>query len=696
MAVRTGDTPQRDRQRMLRTPPDVLITTPESLFLLLTSRGRDVLAGVRSVIVDEIHAVAGTKRGTHLALSLERLERVVAEDGGSLQRIGLSATQRPLSEIARFLGGQDDEGRPRPVTIVDAGAAKELDLRVIVPVEDMRELGTGAPPLEPDVAELVEGEARTRSIWPAMYPELLELVKAHRSTLIFVNNRRLAERLALRLNELAGEEVARAHHGSLAREQRVLIEEQLKAGELPALVATSSLELGIDMGAVDLVIQVESPRSVARGMQRIGRAGHQVDAPSRGRIFPKYRGDLLECAAVVSRMRTGAIEETRVPRLPLDVLAQQIVAMSAVEALSVDEIEATVRGAYPFAELSREQLEGVLDMLAGRYPSDEFAELRPRIVWDRSAGTVRGRDGARSLAVQNAGTIPDRGLFAVVLPDGARVGELDEEMVYEARSGQTFMLGASTWRIEEITRDRVIVTPAPGAPGALPFWKGEGVGRPFELGEAVGPPGPRAGGGGARAGRRPAARGERLRGSRRRQPGRLPRGPGGRDRGRAERPRDRDRALPRRDRRLAPLRADALRGARPRALGPGARGAPARVQRPGGPRDLGRRRHRRPPARRRRGAVGRRRADRAGRARGADPGRAGRDRPVRGPLPRERRPRPADPAPPPRPADAAVAAAPEGLVAAPGGAPLRQLPGDPRDLPRGASTTGSTCRPCAG
>ncbi len=486
VAVRTGDTPQRERQQMLRTPPDVLITTPESLYLLLTSRGRDILAGIRSVIVDEIHAVAGTKRGSHLALSLERLERLVAEDGGGLQRIGLSATQRPLSEIARFLGGQDAEGRPRPVTIVDAGAAKELDLEVIVPVDDMRELGTGAPPLAEDVAELVGGEARTRSIWPAMYPELLELVRAHRSTLIFVNNRRLAERLALRLNELADEEVARAHHGSLAREQRALIEEELKAGRLPALVATSSLELGIDMGAIDLVIQIESPRSVARGMQRIGRAGHQVDAPSTGRIFPKYRGDLLECAAVVSRMRAGAIEETRVPRLPLDVLAQQIVAMSAVETLTVDDIERVARGAYPFAELSREQLEGVLDMLAGRYPSDEFAELRPRVVWDRSAGTVRGREGARSLAVQNAGTIPDRGLFAVVLPDGARVGELDEEMVYEARAGQAFMLGASVWRIEEITRDRVIVTPAPGALGALPFWKGEGIGRPYELGEAVG------------------------------------------------------------------------------------------------------------------------------------------------------------------------------------------------------------------
>jgi ATP-dependent Lhr-like helicase len=486
VAVRTGDTPQRERRRMLRTPPDILITTPESLYLLLTSRGADILRGIRSVIVDEIHAVAGTKRGAHLALSMERLERLVADDGGALQRIGLSATQRPLAEIARFLGGQDAGGRPRPVTIVDAGSAKELDLEVVVPVEDMRELGS---PLEPQGDESVSipgSEGRRRSIWPAMYPELLALVRAHRSTLIFVNNRRLAERLALRLNELAEEQVARAHHGSLAREQRTLIEEELKAGRLPALVATSSLELGIDMGAVDLVIQVESPRSVARGMQRIGRAGHQVGAPSRGRVFPKYRGDLLECAAVVERMRRGAIEETRVPRLPLDVLAQQLVAICSEGSWTVDELEALARGAFPFAELSREQLEGVLDMLAGRYPSDEFAELRPRIVWDRAAGTVRGRDGSRALAVQNAGTIPDRGLYAVVLPDGARVGELDEEMVYEARSGQTFMLGASTWRIEEITRDRVVVTPAPGAPGAVPFWKGEGIGRPYELGEAVG------------------------------------------------------------------------------------------------------------------------------------------------------------------------------------------------------------------
>ncbi|HVH00844.1 MAG TPA: helicase-related protein [Miltoncostaeaceae bacterium] len=488
VGMRTGDTPTEERRAFGKHPPDILVTTPESLYLLLTSAAREALRGVRWVIVDEIHALANTKRGAHLALSLERLAALTDVPP---QRIGLSATQRPLSAVAAFLGGREasadgDAPAPaRPVTIVDAGIRKPLELQVVVPVEDMSRLGEAIPLDEAPGGAAAGPEART-SIWPQVYPRVLELIRAHRSTIVFTNSRRLAERLALKLNDLAGEDIVKAHHGSLAREQRLLIEEALKDGRLPALVATSSLELGIDMGAVDLVIQVESPRSVARGMQRIGRAGHQVDAPSRGRIFPKYRGDLLECAAVVSRMRTGAIEETRVPRLPLDVLAQQIVAMSAVESLSVDGIEALVRGAYPFAELSREQLEGVLDMLAGRYPSDEFAELRPRIVWDRSAGTVRGREGARSLAVQNAGTIPDRGLYAVVLPDGARVGELDEEMVYEARSGQTFMLGASTWRIEEITRDRVIVTPAPGAPGALPFWKGEGVGRPFELGEAVG------------------------------------------------------------------------------------------------------------------------------------------------------------------------------------------------------------------
>ena len=330
-------------------------------------------------------------------------------------------------------------------------------------------------------------ESTARSIWPSIYPAILELVKEHRSTIVFVNNRRLAERLAVRLNELAEEEIARAHHGSLARDQRVLIEEDLKAGRIPCLVATSSLELGIDMGAVDLVIQVESPKSVARGLQRIGRAGHELGSTSKGRVFPKFRADLLESAVVAKAMRGGEIEETRIPRNPLDVLAQQIVAIVAEEEIEVAALHTLVRGAYPFSDLSLQQLENVLDMLAGRYPSDEFAELRPRIVWDRTAGVIRGRTGARRLAVTNAGTIPDRGLYGVHLVDGGgRVGELDEEMVYEARQGQTFMLGASTWRIEEITRDRVIVSPAPGVPGAVPFWKGEGVGRPFELGEKIG------------------------------------------------------------------------------------------------------------------------------------------------------------------------------------------------------------------
>ncbi|HEX2302650.1 MAG TPA: DEAD/DEAH box helicase [Gaiella sp.] len=493
VGVRTGDTPQRDRERMLRKPPDILITTPESLFLLLTSRGRDLLKTVETVILDEVHAVAGTKRGVHLALSLERLERIVEKP---FQRVGLSATQRPLAEIGRWVAGPE-----REIRLVDAGQRKELDLEVVVPVEDFRELGASSRPLsQPVVQDGVEMdpgyEATSRSIWPSIYPALLELVRAHRSTIVFVNNRRLAERLALRINELAEadvggaherREVARAHHGSLAREQRVLIEEDLKAGRIPCLVATSSLELGIDMGAVDLVVQVESPKSVARGLQRVGRAGHELGATSKGRIFPKFRADLLECAVVAKAMREGAIEETAIPRNPLDVLAQQVVAICADEEIAVDDLHALVRGAYPFADLARQQLENVLDMLAGRYPSDEFAELRPRIVWDRTAGVIRGRTGARRLAVTNAGTIPDRGLYGVFQVDGGgRVGELDEEMVYEAREGQTFMLGASTWRIEEITRDRVLVSPAPGVPGAVPFWKGEGVGRPYELGRRIG------------------------------------------------------------------------------------------------------------------------------------------------------------------------------------------------------------------
>jgi ATP-dependent Lhr-like helicase len=460
VGVRTGDTPQKERAAMVRKPPDVLITTPESLYLLLTSQARETLRGIETVIVDEVHAVAGTKRGAHLALSLERLDRLAHRP---IQRIGLSATQRPLEEIGRFVAGG------REIELVDAGRAKELDLKVVVPLDDMR---------EPE---------EQQSIWPSIYPEILELVRAHRSTIVFVNNRRLAERLALRLNDLAEEEIARAHHGSLAREQRVEVEELLKKGEIPCLVATSSLELGIDMGAVDLVIQVESPKSVARGLQRVGRAGHELDAVSKGRIFPKFRADLLESAVVARRMLDGAIEETKIPRNPLDVLAQQIVAICADEEIRVDELHELVRGAYPFADLSRVQLENVLDMLDGRYPSDEFAELRARVVWDRTAGVVKGRQGARRLAVTNAGTIPDRGLFGVHLVDGGgRVGELDEEMVYEARAGQTFLLGASTWRIEEITRDRVLVSPAPGVPGAVPFWKGEGVGRPYELGEAIG------------------------------------------------------------------------------------------------------------------------------------------------------------------------------------------------------------------
>ncbi|MGH2859704.1 MAG: DEAD/DEAH box helicase, partial [Solirubrobacteraceae bacterium] len=484
VAVRTGDTPQRERQRMLREPPDILITTPESLYLMLTGRAQQLFEGVRWCIVDEIHAVASTKRGAHLALTLERLARAA---GGDPQRIGLSATQNPLEEVARFMVGPR-----RTCRIVDATAAarKQLDLKIHVPVESMAEPG-GTPGA--DLDPLSGGTEPTRnSIWPAIYPELLDLIRAHRSTILFVNNRRAAERIALRLNELANAEIARSHHGSLSREERTVVEELLKAGELPCLVATSSLELGIDMGAVDLVIQVESPKSVARGLQRIGRAGHSVGDVSRGRIFPKFRADLLECAVVARRMREGLIETTVVPRNALDVLAQQIVAIAAAAGdgdaggVAVDDLHALVTRTHSYAELTRAQLENVLDMLDGRYQSSEFAQLRPRIVWDRIAGTIRARPGARQLAVTNAGTIPDRGLFAVTLPDGRRVGELDEEMVYEARPGQPFLLGASTWRIEEIGRDRVIVTPAPGLPGAVPFWKGDTLGRPRELGEAIG------------------------------------------------------------------------------------------------------------------------------------------------------------------------------------------------------------------
>ncbi|HEV2999675.1 MAG TPA: DEAD/DEAH box helicase [Solirubrobacteraceae bacterium] len=477
VALRTGDTPQRERLDMRRNPPDVLITTPESLYLILTSQARSMLTGVEAVIVDEIHAVAGAKRGAHLALTLERLTELSEHEP---QRIGLSATQNPLEEIGRFLVGPRRKAR-----IVDAGVRKPLDLRIQVPVESMVEPdATPSPELEE-----VYGEATRRSIWPAMYPQLLELIREHRSTIVFVNNRRTAERLALRLNELAEEEIARSHHGSLAREERLVVEEMLKAGELPCLVATSSLELGIDMGAVDLVLQVESPKSVARGLQRIGRAGHGVGDTSKGRIFPKFRADLLECAVVARLMREGRIEPTVVPRNALDVLAQHVVSIAAAadpEPVGVDDLYALVTRTHSYAELPRPLLENVLDMLDGRYPSREFGELRPRIVWDRVGGTIRARQGARQLAVTNAGTIPDRGLYMVTLPDGRKVGELDEEMVYEARPGQTFLLGASTWRIEEIGRDRVTVTPAPGVPGQVPFWKGDGIGRPKELGREIG------------------------------------------------------------------------------------------------------------------------------------------------------------------------------------------------------------------
>jgi ATP-dependent Lhr-like helicase len=504
VGIRTGDTPQRDRAAMLRNPPDILVTTPESLYLMLTSRASEMLGGVQAVIVDEIHAVAHSKRGAHLALTLERLEELAARQGGArgsareLQRIGLSATQNPLDEIGRYLVGPK-----RQVTIVDAGVRKELDLRIEVPVESMAEPNGPADPDRDPLEPHSGGEATRGSIWPAIYPELLKLVREHNSTIVFVNNRRAAERVALRLNELDGQEqngeagparqeIARAHHGSLAREERTKVEDLLKAGELPCLVATSSLELGIDMGAVDLVLQIESPKSVARGLQRIGRSGHGVGDVSTGRIFPKFRGDLLECTVVARRMREGLIEPTVVPRNALDVLAQQIVAIAVAAetaqdgSVSVDELHALVARTYSYSELSRELLENVLDMLDGRYPSKEFGELRARIVWDRVEGNIRPRKGSRQLAIANAGTIPDRGLYTVTLPDGRRVGELDEEMVYEARPGQTFLLGASTWRIEEIGRDRVIVTPAPGAPGAVPFWKGDSIGRPKELGEAIG------------------------------------------------------------------------------------------------------------------------------------------------------------------------------------------------------------------
>ncbi|WP_182879361.1 DEAD/DEAH box helicase [Microbispora sp. H10949] len=598
VAIRSGDTAAEERRRFAARPSDVLITTPESLFLLLTSQAREALRGVQTVIVDEVHAVASTKRGAHLALTLERLDALLPAPA---QRIGLSATVRPVEEVAAFLGGT------RPATVVQPPAEKVIEVDVVVPVEDMTELAPPPPGAEGEPAE------HRRSIWPHVEEHLLDLIQAHRSTIVFANSRRLSERLCTRLNELAWErqassapgggtggdtgqgtdggtdgadpahwseaferlhaqwsghrdgpdhgqaappagetgpsgpgltgigpagpgvtgpalpgpalpgpgltgpglpgpglpgpgvmpsefmaqagvsggaipEVVRAHHGSVSKEERAQIEEALKSGRLPAVVATSSLELGIDMGSVDLVACVEAPPSVASGLQRIGRAGHQVGAVSRGVIFPKYRGDLVQTAVVAERMRAGRIEELRYPRNPLDVLAQQIVAMTALDEWTVDSLEALVRRAAPYATLPRTALEATLDMLAGRYPSEEFAELRPRVVWDRVTGTLHGRPGAQRLAVTNGGTIPDRGLFGVFLvgEKASRVGELDEEMVYESRVGDVFVLGATSWRIEDITADRVLVSPAPGRPGKLPFWHGDAPGRPAELGRAIG------------------------------------------------------------------------------------------------------------------------------------------------------------------------------------------------------------------
>jgi ATP-dependent Lhr-like helicase len=499
VGMRTGDTPADERRGFARTPPDVLVTTPESLFLILTSAARESLRGVETVIVDEVHAVAATKRGAHLALSLERLDALLAN--GPAQRIGLSATVRPVDEVSAFLAGG------RPVQVVQPKTNKIVDVRVEVPVPDMATLGepTG------EISGNASGGEQRSSIWPAVEARIGELVTGHRSTIVFSNSRRLAERLTAQLNEQApgfeadpdaefpaeaiGQSgiadgaapvIARAHHGSMSREQRTLVEEELKSGRLPCVVATSSLELGIDMGAVDLVVQVEAPPSVASGLQRIGRAGHQVGAASTGVVFPKFRGDLVSCAVVAERMRVGAIESIRYPRNPLDVLAQHIVSMVAMDHWTVPALAALVRRAAPFAGLPDSALHAVLDMLAGRYPSEDFGELRARIVWDRVTDELRGRPGAQRLAVTSGGTIPDRGLFAVVTPGGGRVGELDEEMVYESRVGDTFLLGSTSWHVEDITHDRVIVTPAPGQPARMPFWKGDAPGRPLELGRAIG------------------------------------------------------------------------------------------------------------------------------------------------------------------------------------------------------------------
>ncbi len=549
VGVRSGDTPAADRRALLSSPPDILITTPESLFLMLTSKARETLAEVDTIIIDEVHAVAGTKRGAHLAVSLERLDALLAKPA---QRIGLSATVEPKELVAQFLAGS------APVEIVAPPARKNWDLTVSVPVEDMSDLQGAAGAFDSGPASGLQPQA---SIWPHVEEKIVDLVLANQSTIVFANSRRLAERLTARLNEIYAERqlvavgggwddpspeghdgglgtldgpasgipastatpahmmaqagssagadpvLARAHHGSVSKDQRALIEDDLKSGRLRCVVATSSLELGIDMGAVDLVVQVESPPSVASGLQRVGRAGHQVGEISQGVLFPKHRADLVHTAITVERMLDGKIERLSIPANPLDILAQQTVAATALGSIDVEEWFSTVRRSAPFASLPRSAFEATLDLLAGRYPSDEFAELRPRIIWDRNAGTIEGRPGAQRLAVTSGGTIPDRGLFGVYIigteqegaaspaedgkparapKGGRRVGELDEEMVYESRVGDVFALGATSWKIEDITHDRVLVSPAFGQPGKLPFWKGDSLGRPVDLGRALG------------------------------------------------------------------------------------------------------------------------------------------------------------------------------------------------------------------
>ena len=648
VGVRSGDTSPADRRKLVTQPPDILITTPESLFLILTSAARDTLRNVHTVIVDEVHALAGTKRGAHLALSLERLDALVAESRNSddrrppTQRVGLSATVRPPERVAAFLGG------PHPVTIVAPPAEKSWDLSIVVPVEDMSDLGatasvpSGANSTDLDADLDRAGAPPNRpSIWPHVENQILDLISAHRSTIVFANSRRLAERLTAHLNELQTERdgeqspdqpppaeimaqsgasrgvdgsghpvVARAHHGSVSKEQRAQIESDLKSGQLPCVVATSSLELGIDMGAVDVVVQVEAPPSVASGLQRVGRAGHQVGATSRGVFFPNHRGDLIESAVVVERMRVGAIEEVAEIRNPLDVLAQQIVAVVAIEEQKADDVYALVRRAYGFRELPHSAFEAVLDMLSGRYPSEDFAELRPRLIWHRDTGVLTARPGAQRLAVTSGGTIPDRGLFGVFLVGegnasgrhaaGRRVGELDEEMVYETRVGDVFTLGTTSWRVEQITHDQVLVSPAPGSPGRLPFWKGDSPARPVELGVAFG-------GFVREIGSLPPDQAyERLSDSgldefaRRNLVSYLAEQQQATGRP-AHRHHDRLRAVPRRARRLAGLRPLPARLRRADALGAGRRAGRPRAVRAGGPGHRDQRRHRaaRPRHRRR-------------------------------------------------------------------------------------------------